>query len=195
MSGTDYPRDLKGYGRRPPDPNWPGQARVAVQFVTAQTTDQDIVAIVRFERVVAGITEHQVVARPTVHAVVAGIGEPDIAELAPGEIYCILRCGSRMFLHGYFMIGNIGETRDVARNHPEIVAEPVLQFYSQANSDDLLDRGFDCVVDAIDNGNTKAHLLAACRDEGIPLDVAWRDLPQEARDFVWRGVTIVDHET
>ena len=33
MSGTDYPRDLKGYGRRPPDPNWPGQARVAVQFV------------------------------------------------------------------------------------------------------------------------------------------------------------------
>jgi excinuclease ABC subunit A len=30
-------------------------------------------------------------------------------------------------------------------------------------------------------------LLAACRDHGIPLDVAWRDLPQEARDFVWRG--------
>jgi putative urate catabolism protein len=28
-----YPRDLIGYGRNPPDPRWPGGARVAVQFV------------------------------------------------------------------------------------------------------------------------------------------------------------------
>jgi len=28
-----YPRDLVGYGRNPPHANWPGQARVAVQFV------------------------------------------------------------------------------------------------------------------------------------------------------------------
>ncbi len=28
-----YPRDLKGYGRNPPHPRWPGDARVAVQFV------------------------------------------------------------------------------------------------------------------------------------------------------------------
>jgi putative urate catabolism protein len=28
-----YPRDLAGYGRTPPDPRWPGRARVAVQFV------------------------------------------------------------------------------------------------------------------------------------------------------------------
>ncbi len=28
-----YPRDLIGYGRRPPHPQWPGSARVAVQFV------------------------------------------------------------------------------------------------------------------------------------------------------------------
>lgn len=27
------PRDLTGYGSHPPDPRWPGQARVAVQFV------------------------------------------------------------------------------------------------------------------------------------------------------------------
>jgi putative urate catabolism protein len=32
-SSSDYPRDLAGYGRTPPDPRWPGQARVAVQFV------------------------------------------------------------------------------------------------------------------------------------------------------------------
>jgi putative urate catabolism protein len=28
-----YPRDLVGYGRTPPHPNWPNQARLAVQFV------------------------------------------------------------------------------------------------------------------------------------------------------------------
>jgi len=28
-----YPRDLVGYGRNPPDPKWPGGARLAVQFV------------------------------------------------------------------------------------------------------------------------------------------------------------------
>ena len=28
-----YPRDLRGYGARPPHPRWPGQARIAVQFV------------------------------------------------------------------------------------------------------------------------------------------------------------------
>jgi putative urate catabolism protein len=33
LSNTNYPRDLHGYGRVPPDPKWPGGARVAVQFV------------------------------------------------------------------------------------------------------------------------------------------------------------------
>jgi allantoinase len=28
-----YPRDLRGYGRRPPHPHWPGGARIALQFV------------------------------------------------------------------------------------------------------------------------------------------------------------------
>ncbi|MEM7745601.1 MAG: polysaccharide deacetylase family protein, partial [Pseudomonadota bacterium] len=30
---TDYPRDLRGYGANPPDPQWPGGARIAVQIV------------------------------------------------------------------------------------------------------------------------------------------------------------------
>lgn len=33
MTDTSYPRDLRGYGRNPPHPEWPGDARVAVQFV------------------------------------------------------------------------------------------------------------------------------------------------------------------
>jgi allantoinase len=28
-----YPRDLRGHGRNPPHPHWPGEARVALQFV------------------------------------------------------------------------------------------------------------------------------------------------------------------
>ncbi|MEP6881383.1 MAG: allantoinase PuuE [Dokdonella sp.] len=30
---SDYPRDLAGYGRHPPQADWPGGARIAVQFV------------------------------------------------------------------------------------------------------------------------------------------------------------------
>jgi putative urate catabolism protein len=30
---VNYPRDLSGYGRTPPDPRWPNGARVALQFV------------------------------------------------------------------------------------------------------------------------------------------------------------------
>lgn len=30
---SDYPRDLVGYGKNPPDPKWPGGANIAVQFV------------------------------------------------------------------------------------------------------------------------------------------------------------------
>ncbi|MHB0768854.1 allantoinase PuuE [Bradyrhizobium sp. 5.13L] len=33
MTETSYPRDLRGYGRNPPHPQWPGNARIAVQFV------------------------------------------------------------------------------------------------------------------------------------------------------------------
>ena len=33
MVSDIYPRDLIGYGRTPPDPKWPGDARIAVQFV------------------------------------------------------------------------------------------------------------------------------------------------------------------
>jgi OHCU decarboxylase len=33
MADDTYPRDLVGYGRTPPRPRWPGEARIAVQFV------------------------------------------------------------------------------------------------------------------------------------------------------------------
>jgi putative urate catabolism protein len=33
MADKNYPRDLLGYGRSPPEPKWPDGARIAVQFV------------------------------------------------------------------------------------------------------------------------------------------------------------------
>jgi chitin deacetylase len=33
MTADNYPRDLVGYGRTPPHPRWPNEARIAVQFV------------------------------------------------------------------------------------------------------------------------------------------------------------------
>ena len=33
MPANDYPRDMIGYGRTPPFADWPGGARVALQFV------------------------------------------------------------------------------------------------------------------------------------------------------------------
>jgi allantoinase len=33
MNANDYPRDLRGYGAHPPHADWPGKARIAVQFV------------------------------------------------------------------------------------------------------------------------------------------------------------------
>jgi putative urate catabolism protein len=33
MKPSTYPRDLRGYGAQPPHPHWPGEARVALQFV------------------------------------------------------------------------------------------------------------------------------------------------------------------
>ena len=33
MTDAVYPRDLHGYGANPPQANWPGGARVALQFV------------------------------------------------------------------------------------------------------------------------------------------------------------------
>ena len=33
MAATAYPRDLVGYGRTPPHARWPGDARIALQFV------------------------------------------------------------------------------------------------------------------------------------------------------------------
>jgi tRNA A37 threonylcarbamoyladenosine dehydratase len=57
--------------------------------------------------------------------------------------------------------------------HPQVHAEPVPRFYDAECADEILgppgEPRVDWVVDAIDNLTTKCHLLATCRQRGIPV--------------------------
>ncbi len=41
MSAASYPRILIGYGPDPPDPKWPGRARLTLQFVLAYESGRE----------------------------------------------------------------------------------------------------------------------------------------------------------
>lgn len=53
--------------------------------------------------------------------------------------------------------------------HPECDVRPVIQFFTESNAAELLDLGFDYVVDAIDSVSNKCLLIAMCRDRRIPV--------------------------
>ncbi len=53
--------------------------------------------------------------------------------------------------------------------NPEAKCMIEQSFYSERNSAELLSRGPDAVVDAIDSSQQKSHLLAACKEKGIPV--------------------------
>jgi tRNA A37 threonylcarbamoyladenosine dehydratase len=79
------------------------------------------------------------------------------------------------------MKGNIGKPkawvlRDRLRLiNPQIQVEARRSFYNQKRSDELLQPpwpaadNYDFVVDCIDNFTAKAHLIATCRERGIPI--------------------------
>lgn len=53
--------------------------------------------------------------------------------------------------------------------NPEATVEPIVKFYSELTSLELLSLGPDYIVDAIDNITAKCHLLATCRTRSIPV--------------------------
>ncbi len=53
--------------------------------------------------------------------------------------------------------------------NPQATVESHRVFYSEANSAELLDCRPDYVIDAIDNVTAKCHLLATCKQRGIPV--------------------------
>ncbi len=46
--------------------------------------------------------------------------------------------------------------------NPDVEVEPLQAFYSQENSAELLDRGYDYVLDCIDHITAKIHLIETC---------------------------------
>ncbi|MGZ6162100.1 MAG: tRNA threonylcarbamoyladenosine dehydratase [Myxococcaceae bacterium] len=53
--------------------------------------------------------------------------------------------------------------------NPDCTATPVAEFYRAENAEQLLQPGWDYVVDAIDNVKAKLHLLHRCVQLGIPV--------------------------
>jgi tRNA A37 threonylcarbamoyladenosine dehydratase len=47
--------------------------------------------------------------------------------------------------------------------------EPIQAFYSEENAVELLDRGYDYVLDCIDHISAKLHLLQSCKERGLPV--------------------------
>lgn len=56
--------------------------------------------------------------------------------------------------------------------NPQATVQEKIMFYNQENSEEILSTKPDYVIDAIDNLTAKAHLIATCKERGIPLITA-----------------------
>lgn len=56
--------------------------------------------------------------------------------------------------------------------HPDIVVDTVTSFLTPSNMSDLLDRGYDLVIDACDSFRSKVELIVWCRRRKIPVVVS-----------------------
>ncbi len=53
--------------------------------------------------------------------------------------------------------------------NPDLEVEPLKAFYSQDNSEELLGRGYDYVLDCIDHITAKLHLIESCVRKELPI--------------------------
>lgn len=53
--------------------------------------------------------------------------------------------------------------------NPAVQVEALKSFYSAENSAELLDRGYDFVLDCIDHITAKLHLIESCLQRGLPV--------------------------
>ena len=53
--------------------------------------------------------------------------------------------------------------------NPDVQVEPLQSFYSQDNSEELLQRGYDYVLDCIDHVTAKLHLIETCVAKQLPI--------------------------
>ena len=98
----------------------------------------------------------------------SGIGRLTLVDL---DEICISNVNRQL----HAMDGQIGRLKTAAMAeraraiHPSCEVESVDAFFREENADEILGRGFDVVVDAIDSVRHKALLLARCRARAIPV--------------------------
>ncbi|BDS08324.1 tRNA cyclic N6-threonylcarbamoyladenosine(37) synthase TcdA [Oceaniferula spumae] len=98
----------------------------------------------------------------------SGIGKITMIDL---DEICITNINRQL----HAMDGEIGRQKTAAMAsrinaiHPECEVVCLEAFFSKRNADEVLDQGFDFVIDAIDQVQSKALLLDGCHKRGIPV--------------------------
>src|SRR4051812_35120332 len=84
-------------------------------------------------------------------------------------------CVSNVNRQLHALDGEIGRSkvevmaRRVQAINPGCVVHPINAFFTEANAKELLAQRFDYLLDAIDSSTKKSHLIALCRELGIPV--------------------------
>ncbi len=101
----------------------------------------------------------------------SGVGH--IALIDPDEV-CVTNTNRQLpALDGEFGRPKIAVIAErLRRIQPGIGVVEISAFFTAAKAADLLDAGYDAVVDGIDDVKLKALLVAACRERGLPLVVS-----------------------
>ncbi|MBK1881132.1 tRNA threonylcarbamoyladenosine dehydratase [Luteolibacter pohnpeiensis] len=98
----------------------------------------------------------------------SGIGHLTLVDL---DEICVTNVNRQL----HAMDGQIGRQKteamaDRARSiHPECDVKVIQSFFNERTAAEILDPGFDCVLDAIDSIRHKALLIAECRRRDIPI--------------------------
>jgi tRNA A37 threonylcarbamoyladenosine dehydratase len=101
----------------------------------------------------------------------SGVGEISLVDF---DEICITNTNRQL----HALSGLVGQNKaDVLAErlrkiNPQARVHSVVKFYSRVTSDELLAPRPDFVIDAIDNITAKCHLIARCREAGIPLVVS-----------------------
>jgi tRNA A37 threonylcarbamoyladenosine dehydratase len=101
----------------------------------------------------------------------SGVGELTLIDL---DEICVTNTNRQLPA----LAGHIGRPKVLAMAerlrliNPELVVHEEIAFFTGATVNRLLSRGYDCVVDGIDDARLKALLIASCRDRSLPLIIA-----------------------
>lgn len=101
----------------------------------------------------------------------AGVGKLSLVDF---DLVCVTNANRQL----HAMRGTTGKPKATVMAerlrliHPTCAVEAVRSFYEAETSEALFERGPDLIIDAIDNLTAKAHLIAQCRERGVPLVVS-----------------------